>query len=483
MNLSDRRLTMAVVVKVALAAAVAGWLVDDWIAAATIGVLWSIWWFLPLADGPPVLPLALTYHLMQIVLGVFYHALTGREPRAMVASDYRPMVIMSLGCVVAMVAGIRLGHDLLKRRAPVAREGRAISWQILVVVYVMALVLKGGLERLAWSIPTLNQGLLALGFLRLGLFYILLRRFVRAERYAWGGVLIAAEIAVGLSGFFADFRDPLFIAAVVLLEVFDSHRGRDWALAAGLALVSVTIGALWMGIRTDVRERITAHEVGSTVSDRLELVSTLARSWASSDSSEKMRSVDDIVDRLWDVYYPALAVARVPSVLPHENGAILAAAIRHIVTPRLLFPDKVDLESDSMLVRKYAGVWVAGPEQSTSIAFGYAVQSYIDFGVPGMFVPVFAFGLLVGVAFRWLTTSIVYREVAVASVTVIFWLAVSPYNRAWARMLGLTGTLIIYIGGAALLIDRYLRLGPQDSTVAGEEPEWAQTAQHGSTQV
>jgi hypothetical protein len=46
-------------------------------------------------------------------------------------------------------------------------------------------------------------------------------------------------------------------------------------------------------------------------------------------------------------------------------------------------------------------VWVAGPESGTSIAFGYAAESYVDFGIPWMFLPVAAYGALMGVAYRW----------------------------------------------------------------------------------
>ena len=98
-----------------------------------------------------------------------------------------------------------------------------------------------------------------------------------------------------------------------------------------------------------------------------------------------MNTTDTLVDRMWTIYYPALALARVPSVIPHTNGQIFGAALLHIVTPRVFFPNKGELPSDSDEVRKYANVAVAGREVSTSIAFGYSAESYIDFGLPWMF--------------------------------------------------------------------------------------------------
>jgi len=45
-------------------------------------------------------------------------------------------------------------------------------------------------------------------------------------------------------------------------------------------------------------------------------------------------------------------------------------------------------------------------------------------------------------------------------VTVIFWMSLYAYNRSWAKMLGLSVTLLVYLGGVTFLIDRYLSSGP-----------------------
>jgi NhaP-type Na+/H+ and K+/H+ antiporter len=99
---------------------------------------------------------------------------------------------------------------------------------------------------------------------------------------------------------------------------------------------------------------------------------------------------------------------------------------------------------------------VAGVEENTSIAFGYAAESYVDFGVPLMFLPVLAYGFLMGMAYHGLLRLIRRHELAIASVTVIFWLSLYLFERSWANMLGLSLTLIVYLGGATFLADRLL---------------------------
>src|SRR5258708_34113455 len=95
-----------------------------------------------------------------------------------------------------------------------------------------------------------------------------------------------------------------------------------------------------------------------------------------------------------------MAVERVPFVLPHTDGQIMIDALTHLITPRFLYPDKADLQSDSEMVRRYSGAKVAGADENTSIAFGYAAESYVDFGLPYMFIPVLIFGFVLGLAYQ-----------------------------------------------------------------------------------
>jgi hypothetical protein len=149
-------------------------------------------------------------------------------------------------------------------------------------------------------------------------------------------------------------------------------------------------------------------------------------------------------------------VERVPSVIPHTNGSILSSALTHIVTPRVFFPDKPELMSDSEKVRKYSNMRVAGRESNTSIAFGYSAEAYIDFGIPLMFLPVFCFGVFLGAMYALFRSIIWHRELFVAFGTVAFWLSAYLFERSWATMLGVTVGFMVYLGAPTVLLDRFL---------------------------
>jgi hypothetical protein len=375
-------------VAIGLVGATVYFAMNDWLPVLSLATLYLSVKLTLTNDQVYALPLALAFQWTQTSLGVFYYGITGRAVPAIYSSDYRPMVVLALGCCLALAAGIKIG--LLTRQAPdpsVPRPGFAFGFGLLVSCYVGSIFIEGSLLQIAPYYPTFRQIITTLDTARLG----------------------------------------------------------------------VLLGLIWMGIRGEYRREYTElDQFGQSRSARINRVRDLATGFLNADPEDMWRTADALVERMWAIYYPALALERVPKVLPHTGGAIVGAALTHIVTPRVFFPDKPELPSDSDSVRKYANVHVAGRENNTSIAFGYSIESYIDFGVPMMFLPVFGFGLFVGAAYALFRTLIWHRELFVAFATVAFWLSVYLFERSWATMLGSTMSLMVYLGPPIVLLDRFL---------------------------
>jgi hypothetical protein len=443
---------------VAGAAAALGTLIaDDMLGALAAALLWAIWRYLANAGGVPILAAALSFQWMQVTVGIWYHGLTGRSVDTMVKSDYRPMVFIGLGCVAALALGLRAGIALLERRHGPApfRDFNALGWPTLIFAYVATTGLQGAVGFYAYLVPGLTQPILALRFIRLGIVFLIMRRLTIPEiRIVPMMSVVILEVLFGLTGFFAGFREPLVMVAVAVYGGFKPRSFRHWMVAGTLAVLMAGLATMWMSIRRDYRSSFEDENFAASRERQLDRIGELGSTWwrESRDPGE----TDRLVDRMWTVYYPALAVSRVPSTLPHTSGALMSAALTHVFNPRLFFPTKAELQSDSEMVRKYSGVWVAGTEQNTSIAFGYAAEAYIDYGVPTMFIPVFIYGLFMGLAFQFLTFRLSHVELRAALLTVVFWLTLYLFERSWVKTLGLAGTLLIYLGLPALLVDQYL---------------------------
>ncbi len=443
-----------------LLAGFATYLAQDWLAGLGILVLWLIWRALFEDGAPPVLAMALSFQWIQVTLGIYYFGLTGREVEAMYASDYRPMVLIGLGCVIALLAGLWVGLKLGEAKLPTKREGTnfAFPWRGLFIGYVGSIFLSAVLLEVAWYVPLLTQGILAVGYLRLGLLYLIFRRLTQPSmRWTWFLGILIGELVLGFSGYFAGFREPLVLAALALVECFDRRIPSHWLRLGGLVGGMVALSVLWLGIRTTYRQEFARESFAESRSERLETIGALSSDWLESDTDSMVTDIDRLVERVWAIYYPAIAMSRVPEVLPHENGAIFLSALSHIVTPRILFPGKSVLPSDSELVRKYTGIPVAGADQNTSIAFGYAAESYVDFGIPLMFLPSLVYGLLMGILYRAVFYVMHHRELAVALVSVVFWLSLYLFERSWIKTFGLSLTLLIYLGAVVFMLDRHFR--------------------------
>jgi hypothetical protein len=433
--------------------------VGDWLPVLALAALYLCVKLTLTHDHVYALPLALTFQWTQGTLGIFYHAVTGRSVPAIYSTNYRPMVVLALGCCLALAAGIRVG--LLTRKPPdpnIPRPGFAFGFGLLVTCYVASIFLEGSLLQIAPYYPTFRQIITTIDTARLGVLFLLLRRLCSpTPRWSLIAAIVSIEIVLGMTGFFAGFREPIVLAALAVLEVFDHRNRQHWAAVIVVTIGALLLGLVWMGVRGQYRRDYDQlDQFAQSRSERINRIRDLAAAFVNTDSADMWNTADALVDRMWTIYYPALALERVPGSVAHTDGAILGAALRHIVTPRVFFPDKPELPSDSDSVRKYSNVHVAGRENNTSIAFGYSIESYIDFGVPMMFLPVFAFGLFIGAVYALFRTLIWHRELFVAFATVAFWLSVYLFERSWATMLGTTMSLLIYLGPPVVLLDRFL---------------------------
>jgi hypothetical protein len=237
----------------------------------------------------------------------------------------------------------------------------------------------------------------------------------------------------------------------------------------------VGLGVLWTAIKHDLRKTYSEEESSA---QRLGRVQGLAGQWMERTPVRQTHDVDAMVARLWPIPLQARAMRRVPDVLPHTDGQLLRDAVVHVITPRLFFPEKKTLADQSTnMVRKYAGVWVAGAKQGTSIAFGYVAESYVDFGLPLMFVPIFVLGLLLGLAYRGMVRMIRNADMAAAVAVAVMWSSLQAYAPSWTMLLGRTTTLLLVLTAVATIVDRFTSRRPAHAaTSPGAAPAGASAA-------
>src|SRR6185369_15038569 len=351
--------------KFVLLAGAAGWLLSgDWLLGACLVVLALGWVVLQPDEGPPVIALAFSMQWVSVCVGLFYFTITGRPLDATIHSDYRTMVLIGLGCLLAMMAGLWVGRKLVagfSGQATGLRPAYALTFKTLVTAYALGTLFVGAIQNAAWDYPGFAQAILALAYMRLGLLYLVLRRLVAENQWPSMAGLMAVEIVLGITGYYAGFREPLIMAALAFLEFFDRRNVKHWVTISCLITLMAVLGVAWIGVRVEYRKHFQIDEKFiDNRSARIDMLRASIRDWAGQSRNEMWEDIDRFVDRMWTIYYPALAVGRVPSVLPHTDGELMLETLQYVFEPRIFFPNKPDIKSDSEMVRKYSGVWVAG---------------------------------------------------------------------------------------------------------------------------
>jgi hypothetical protein len=357
---------------------------------------------------PPILFLVVTFQWLQVTMRVADANARGLRVNEMEASIYRPLepaIWLGLAALVVLAVGMRFGagraSDVQTAHTAKVEAGRLQPSRLFIAYLVLAFV---GLllTRFGWRYLGLSQVLVAVASLKAVPLFLLTCVAFRRRTGAWYVVAaILLEVLLGLGGYFAGFKTVFFIAFLGIMAVAPrlTRRGILAGTAAGVTLTVLIL--FWTSIKASYRPFLNQGTGAQVVTvpwpDRLAFLARAARNTTPSDL---VGSIEPLVERVAYVRFLADAVNYVPAVLPHSDGAIWGGAIRHILMPRILFPQKLILPSDSELTARYTGARLAGGDQGTSISMGYVAESYVDFGFHGMWLPILLIGLLWGWMYR-----------------------------------------------------------------------------------
>src|SRR5207237_485002 len=308
---------------------------------------------------------------------------------------------LSIVAVVVLALGIRCGFigagPSLQNR--IEAEASRVNIKKLAILYVMIVPVAAALSYTAWRLTSITQLLLGVASLKWAVIFLLCYCVLHQRRnYGLLAGCLVFEFAMGFFGIYANFKSVFFVLVVAATASPLALRGR-WLAATIVCFPILSVsGVVWTAIKMDYREFLanqeTANEEAIPIERKFEKLTDLVSSVTWENFTDGM---DAMIMRVSYVNYFALAIENVPNRVPYENGELWKGSILHILTQRLLFPDKPVLD-DSERTRLYTGVQVSGMESNTSIGIGYVGESYIDFGPVWMFVPIFLLGVLYGLS-------------------------------------------------------------------------------------
>jgi hypothetical protein len=419
-----------------------------------VGAVWR-------RDDSAVLPYCIAYQWLFIASGYLFQCGAGFYPGSHDVEEIERAVFWSLVGLIVIVAGIRVGllvlskwTSLAKRRLQTPRQEydlKMLFWCVI-VFYAISWFIEISPMDSAFSIAQILYRVLE--FRTVFLFMLFLSIIRRRKGYAYGVIALVYTTIPAFSSQMSAFSGSFLLIFIALLSGLrfqsrvpaDRRRNRRIILGlAGTGCALLVMALVWQGgVKFDWRNKLTTGVVvGSPTAKATAFVSTVDDGISSFDLGNAIESLAERTSS-GPAYFSAV-LERVPSTVPHEGGALVLRALQHTFMPRFLFPEKPNLGGDSWLVRKYAGLTVAGAESGTSIGLGYMAELYIDFGIPGMLTALFVYGLIIGLAYGALVFVSPSHTLYISAVTIMFAQHFTSYEGEIAKLLGgLVQTVIIF---------------------------------------
>jgi hypothetical protein len=396
---------------------------------------------------PPVAYAAVLAQWLQVATGPLHATTNGMELNDLFqtpGANYATW--LSLAGLLALALGIRLANlnrPPMDTRALHA-ELRSYRYSRVLAAYCIAQCANLTFDGMIFSFPGLAQAFLAVSQLRWVFFFILaVTTLVQNRGY---GFLIAAtafEILLGFTSFFADFRVVFFVLAVSYLMVRPRISARMIASVGTLSCLLLSLAAIWSVVKSDYRSfQNRGTGVQASMVDAWDKIDKLSELVGDIDTERFLGGFDTLAKRVEYTQFFGFVTQNVPTYIPYDDGGLWGAAIYHVITPRLFFPDKAELTADKDNTIRYTGLRFAGSGPNTEIPLGYMSESYIDFGPIGMFVPIFLLGLLFGYEYRYFASRRFYLVFAYGLTPVVFQVATS-YEETVIKTLG--GNLTVFI--------------------------------------
>ncbi len=370
-------------------------------------------------DQPPVFPFAIAHQWLYVVTGDIVSQQVQGFGGLRAVEDTTFAASLAIGGFVALALGVRLswaGKPLtdnpagepeynLRRLMFLTMGAYAINW---------AMQIAGGTLLFA-AANLINNVLLARAVLLCMLWISIMRQ---RKGYSYGVLALLFVVVPSLASTQTKFKEVVFLAIVAALVgwrpwdpgALQQKMNRTLVAVLGvLAVFMIVVGAFWeggvkspwraMGREAEEAQNAGLVEARSTMTQLSELQNVAEKV---AENFSLTRGLILLAERIDSICQFSLVLDRVPKLVAHEDGALTMRAIKHITMPRILFPDKENLGTDSWLATTYAGINVG---EGTSVGIGYMAEFYIDFGFVGMFIALVCFGAILGGICRFLEAS------------------------------------------------------------------------------
>lgn len=222
----------------------------------------------------------------------------------------------------------------------------------------------------------------------LGMAYAM-HRLQLIHAVVWASALLVYPAVVLVLGGFLSFGTATVLIVGGGLAVLSRGYWRTLTIIAVVALVGINVFVNYFEARTEIRRSVWG---GASLEQRMDVILTAA-SHSHVFSSKRPDDLNSLDLRLNQNYFVGVSADRLETgYVSFLHGKSILDGLIAII-PRALWPDKPVYGGSGDLVRNMTGLDL---NTNTSWGVGQVMEFYINFGLPGLIIGFFLFGLTMG---------------------------------------------------------------------------------------
>ncbi len=415
---------------------------------------------------PPVILSALIFQWLSVSIGFYYLALVNKTPEVLLQRPEYSLEKLNdafgLGTfsVFSLASGVKLAISNLKFPTSENFKIKSFSFLKLTITYFFFdLVVKIIFEKLRFgALAGLSQAINILAYFRWSLLFIILYKAFVEKKYRLLAILIVStDVILGFTGYFSTFKDYIIFMLIAYLAIFELKTKQIvWAFVIGISVF--IIGSFWSYFKGDYRAYLSGGKRAQIVTvSKTNALEKLVSYIPQFDKARFEIGTETLIKRIFYLEFFSATIKNIPLYDPYMNGKNWQHAIGHVLMPRFFFPNKPVID-DSKHTFELTRIRVADASVGTSISVGYAAESYADYGPFFMFLPIFTFGFVLGLFYKFL----VKKSFGIWSYAMVFpiFFLINFFERNLVKVIGDTVYFFIvfwFIVKILPIIDNFLR--------------------------
>ena len=243
--------------------------------------------------------------------------------------------------------------------------------------------------------------------------------------------------------YFSSWRGPFILAFACYFVSLKKIGSRELTKLLPLVIPSLAIVLVWQTVKGEYREFISGgfedQSIRVTQSEALGKFVELGTTALNENQTLDAPVISATYRRAGYLEYFSAAVTKVPTEIPHQQGALLSESLSFSLVPRILNPNK-GVKNDREKVERFTDYYFGGARSFSSFSLGHYCEAYIDWGPNGMMVHLFIYGILGGVLII-ITTNRTRRLNPILAFGIL-WVVLTPWGTFQQDMVTISGKVV-----------------------------------------